>query len=170
MPWEAAASSGRLSLAREVDMDHFFSELVAMLSRRVSAVTPLGTFYVQTFPAYEGRNPRTGEVTKVPPASTTFYVPSDAFSELALGPRRGVTEAELLADILVESTPDQLAPSERLSATEAEVADFAARLSDEPFEVAGLGTFRYRALLADPEKRGIHFRACDALRDALKHH
>jgi integration host factor subunit beta len=51
-----------------------------------SARTRVGTFYVQTFPGYDGRNPRTGEVIPVPPKRVPVFVASD---ELTASSHRG---------------------------------------------------------------------------------
>ena len=63
-------------------VDLFFNEMTAALAKgdRVE-IRGLCSFYVKKYKAYTGRNPKTGEPTKVKPKKLPFFKPGKELRE-----------------------------------------------------------------------------------------
>ena len=63
-------------------VDLFFNEMTATLAKgdRVE-IRGLCSFYVKKYKAYAGRNPKTGEPTKVKPKKLPFFKPGKELKE-----------------------------------------------------------------------------------------
>jgi len=63
-------------------VDLFFNEMTAVLTKgdRVE-IRGLCSFYVKKYKAYAGRNPKTGEPTKVKPKKLPFFKPGKELKE-----------------------------------------------------------------------------------------
>src|SRR5689334_4478325 len=75
-------------------MEPIADQIAAALVRGESAVTPLGTFWVKTYPGYDGRNPRTGAVVPVPDRKLPMLALDPDFVRAALGADGVVPEAD----------------------------------------------------------------------------
>ena len=149
----------------------FFERVKAALMTGSSARTRIGTFYVQTFPGYEGRNPRTGEVIPVPPKRLPAFVASDELTARVLGPRAEQTHAEGHAELERNAADATLAPSVEVACSDEEldacVRALAAELAhDHRVEIAPLGAL---VLAQQMDRHGLRVRlqAADELRAAM---
>lgn len=145
----------------------FWSAVIATLRGGQSVDARVGTFYMQTFPSYEGRNPRTGAVVVVPPKRLPFFVPSDALLTAALRGRSDETAEQYRARMFETVDPTEIAPTVVIACPDADLAGFAQALASPPVELPGLGRFELRERIGDATRVAIVFHPDDALRDAL---
>jgi nucleoid DNA-binding protein len=150
-----------------------FERVWATLVSGSSARTRVGTFYLQTYPGYEGRNPRTGEIIRVAPKASPFFVASDELTAAAFGPRAGQTHAEGHAFVVSDAAESgaTLAASVEVACTDDELAACARALGaelspDHQVEIAPLGTLVVRGRV-EGDKLDVQLRAADALKAAL---
>lgn len=145
----------------------FWSRVIETLRGGHSADARVGTFFMQTFPGCEGRNPRTGAVVVVPPKRLPFFVPSDALLAAALRGRSDETAEQYRARLFQTIDPTEIAEAVVVACTDADLDDFAQAFASPPVELPGLGRFEVRERIGDAARISIVFHPADALRDAL---
>lgn len=143
-----------------------FDDTFEALTAGQSVTTRLGVFYVLPIPAYEGRNPRTGEVVVVAARRSYLFLASDELASAAFAASREEPFAERQA-ALVRDEPNVLAPRIEVAVSQAELeriaADLAAaRQSHADVALGRLGVLRARPF-TDGRRFAIQFTPSSAL-------
>lgn len=153
------------------DAAGLFERVKAALTSGSSARTRVGTFYVVTFSAYEGRNPRTDQVVPVPAKKMPFFVASDELTAAVLGPRAAETHASGHEEMEREATETRatLSPSTDVECNDAELDACVRALRAElapghRVEIAPLGAIELRQ---NGDNLRPHFQASDELKKAM---
>lgn len=149
----------------------FFERVRAALLAGSSVASRIGTFYLEVYPGYDGRNPRTGEVVKVPPKKVFYFAASDELGAAAFADGAAETFAE--ADARLREIADggaTVLPSVAVACDDdgfGEIARALRALGDEgELSVPHLGTFTLRRRV-DRVGGVVKFHAADDAKAAL---
>ncbi len=130
-----------------------FERVTAALTSGSSARSRLGVFYVFVHPGYEGRNPRTGEVTRVPAKKSLAFVASDELATAAF-PGKHEPFGEIDAEVRSTAAGAEIAPSVDVACSMEELDALAASLAkDSRAEIGRLGALVVRRLQSSDRYR-----------------
>ena len=152
----------------------FFDRVIRELRARHSVKSRAGIFQLESWRGYDGRNPRTGAVVKVPPKSLISFIATDELASAALAERNGESFADAQARIGRTADDDEsmtIAPSVDVACSDEALREIASSLralvaSGGTFDWPQLGTFSLRAYERE-HVFVIIFQTSDELKTAL---